>query len=518
MPGIEVRSESRKWALLIGIDQYENATPLRFARADVKALARVLEETCGFAPDRIKLLTDTAGAREHVTHTGIIGALEDMANVVQEGDTFLFYFAGHGITRDGQSYLLGVNADLTSTRRVQMTSVPMAVLRDALGAIPAGEKALILDACRNDPAAGRADAPNRLDRKMWDGFRDIVVAAASASPRVESTAAVLFACDVGQRSWEWVEKGHSVFNHYLVESIEGAAGAPAGDIEFSAVASYVQARLDEWSRQNRERAQRAIYESKGAARLVLGRRELGPARPGGPGTRLSVELSFWNAIASLGDAELFREYLRRYPNGEFTVIAEARLRVPAPVVPQPPPPQPPPPQPLPPQPPLPQPPLPQPPLPQPPLPQPPLPQPPLPQPPPPHLTTLRMATLRQRAVAYFIDLLVGISLAMLFASAADQDDADAVASIVFCVYFLILNSILECRWRHASLGKITMKLTILSVAGGGLKFRQALGRNVVKLLLMLFLGGVLLFWRPKPGRNLPDVLAGTMVIRYGKES
>ena len=38
--GVEVRPETRKWALLIGVDRYENATPLRFARADVKELAR----------------------------------------------------------------------------------------------------------------------------------------------------------------------------------------------------------------------------------------------------------------------------------------------------------------------------------------------------------------------------------------------------------------------------------------------------------------------------------------------
>lgn len=319
--------ESRKWALLIGIDYYDRATPLRFARADARAMASSLEETCGFSRERIRLLVDGAGAQEDVSHTGIIGALETMAALVQPEDTFLFYFAGHGITRDDQSYLLGANADLSSSRRVQMTSVPMPVLRDAIAAIPAREKVLILDACRNDPAAGRADSPNRLDQKMWDGFRDIVVASAAHST-VEPTAAVLFACDVGQRSWEWSEKGHSVFNYYLVESF-GKAAEANGDIEFTGVASYVQRQMEEWTRRNRERPQRPIYEAKGGARLLLGKRPPGGARPGeNSSTSIAVELAFWNAIANRGTPELYREYLNRYPQGQFSVIARAWLNTP----------------------------------------------------------------------------------------------------------------------------------------------------------------------------------------------
>jgi len=328
--------ESRKWALLIGIDDYERATPLRFARADVRALAHSLEETCGFASGRIQLLDDGIRSREDVTHTGIIGALENLAGQVHEEDTFLFYFAGHGITRDRESYLLAVNTDVSSTRRVQMTSVPIAVLRDAIGGIPAREKILILDACRNDPAPGRSDAPNHLDRKMWDGFRDILVSSA-VRPRVEPTAAVLFACDVGQRSWEWPEKGHSVFNHFLVESF-GAAAEPGGEIEFTGVASYVQRQMENWTRQNLERPQRPIYESKGSARLVLGKRAPASFRVHDAGSSIAVEVAFWNGIANLGNPDLYREYLRRFPDGQFSMIAKARLTPPVADVPKPPPP------------------------------------------------------------------------------------------------------------------------------------------------------------------------------------
>lgn len=39
----------------------------------------------------------------------------------------------------------------------------------------------------------------------------------------------------------------------------------------------------------------------------------------------SVELAYWQSIADSGDPALYREYLRRYPNGEFADLARARI-------------------------------------------------------------------------------------------------------------------------------------------------------------------------------------------------
>jgi hypothetical protein len=39
----------------------------------------------------------------------------------------------------------------------------------------------------------------------------------------------------------------------------------------------------------------------------------------------AIELAFWESIAATDDAKLFRAYLTKYPDGEFAVIAEARI-------------------------------------------------------------------------------------------------------------------------------------------------------------------------------------------------
>jgi adenylate cyclase len=39
----------------------------------------------------------------------------------------------------------------------------------------------------------------------------------------------------------------------------------------------------------------------------------------------AVELAFWEAIAESEDAKLYEAYLEKYPEGEFAIIATARL-------------------------------------------------------------------------------------------------------------------------------------------------------------------------------------------------
>jgi uncharacterized caspase-like protein len=207
---------SRKWALLVGIDHYERAAPLHFARADVRGFADVLRQVYGFPAGHVSELVDGPHSRDDATSSGIIAAFEAMAGKVKEEDTFLFYFAGHGIVRDAESYLLGIDADLSSRRQLQLTSVPVFFLRESLRRIPARHKIVIVDACRNDPVPGRGGQANLLRQAMRDCFQDIIGGprvAAAASP---AAAMLLFACDVGQRAWEWEEKGHSVFAYYLI--------------------------------------------------------------------------------------------------------------------------------------------------------------------------------------------------------------------------------------------------------------------------------------------------------------
>jgi len=54
----------------------------------------------------------------------------------------------------------------------------------------------------------------------------------------------------------------------------------------------------------------------------------GPRPPPAPDTSLQVELAFWNSIRDSGVGELFEEYLKKFPQGQFVAIARARIKEP----------------------------------------------------------------------------------------------------------------------------------------------------------------------------------------------
>ena len=85
------------WALIIGVNQYQNASPLRFARNDAEAVAQALSEKFGFPKSNIRLLTAGQAIKDNIW-----GAYLDFAKSnIGADDRLLVFFAGHGLTKTG---------------------------------------------------------------------------------------------------------------------------------------------------------------------------------------------------------------------------------------------------------------------------------------------------------------------------------------------------------------------------------------------------------------------------------
>ncbi|NNF58088.1 MAG: hypothetical protein HKN04_07580 [Rhodothermaceae bacterium] len=87
-------SSGRKWALLIGINEYPHFTTFEQLAGcvnDMTLLAGLLRDRFGFPDEQVKLLTNS-----EATHDGILGAMEALAEQVGESDIVVFGFAGHG--------------------------------------------------------------------------------------------------------------------------------------------------------------------------------------------------------------------------------------------------------------------------------------------------------------------------------------------------------------------------------------------------------------------------------------
>ena len=74
-----------------------------------------------------------------------------LAGKMQEHDTVLFYYAGHGVAIEGENYLLPVNAGITDSVDVKYKSLNLSYVLDKLDRGSSGITMVVLDACRNNP-------------------------------------------------------------------------------------------------------------------------------------------------------------------------------------------------------------------------------------------------------------------------------------------------------------------------------------------------------------------------------
>ncbi|MDX1674661.1 MAG: caspase family protein [Longimicrobiales bacterium] len=91
------RTAPARWAVVVGISDYthfgdEIGGDLPGAANDARAMADVLVNKWGFAPDRVKLVLDGDATRDRIERE----LTEWLPSVARSGDLVWFYFAGHG--------------------------------------------------------------------------------------------------------------------------------------------------------------------------------------------------------------------------------------------------------------------------------------------------------------------------------------------------------------------------------------------------------------------------------------
>jgi len=144
-------------ALIVTAETYANVGPLKNPRNDGLALAELLREL-GFS---VSMTSDA----ELSTMRRALSRLKDDA---AEADDVLIFFAGHGVSVDGQSRLLPTDADLGSRSALMDTSLTIV---DALAVVGSARRLgmVFSDACRNDPFLSVSADGSRSVRVLSDG-------------------------------------------------------------------------------------------------------------------------------------------------------------------------------------------------------------------------------------------------------------------------------------------------------------------------------------------------------------
>ncbi len=134
-----VVNTGKTYFLGIGIDQYQAWPRLRNAVRDVQAVREVLINDFGLQTENAYSLYDGEASR-----SGVIQALEDMADRVTNSDSLLVYYAGHGHLNDRKrGYWVPANAPKDDISYY----IPNSTIRDYLRDINSLHTLLISDAC-----------------------------------------------------------------------------------------------------------------------------------------------------------------------------------------------------------------------------------------------------------------------------------------------------------------------------------------------------------------------------------
>lgn len=308
---------SKRFALVIGVDEYADSQINKLAGAanDAKAIVEALVQYAGFPREQVKLLTSDQPIERRPTRNKILRWLSNMRGAVPKDGLLLIAFAGHGIERGDQAYLLPSDAELSGdVSLLEESSINVDDMRKRIIDTGVGQVVMILDACRNDPAAGRGDADNRLTTRFTRAFN---FEERNSEVRAFAT---LYATAVGYRAYEYKEKKQGYFTWALVEALKGAAANEKGEVTLSGLLNYLQDQVPKRITLDLGpgKVQKPYADIQGykASDLVLAK--LAVAENVAIVDKAAAERGAWEIAQAKNNPAAFREYLSKYPGGMFT--------------------------------------------------------------------------------------------------------------------------------------------------------------------------------------------------------
>ena len=323
---------TKRYALLIGVDQYADTqiTTLGGASNDAKTLANALIQYAGFPSEQVTLLASDQPAERQPTRGNILRRLSNMAAVIPSDGLLLISFAGHGIERGGQAFLLPADSQVSNdVDLLEQTAINVSQIKDRIRRIGVKQVIMIIDACRNDPV-GRANADNPLTTAYTRGFNF------DLRNREVQAFATLYATEVGHRAYEYKEKKQGYFTWMLVEALRGGAANEKGEVTLATLVKYLQERVPKRVLQDlgpgKDQKPFAVVEGYRADELVISTRDpkaMGSqayvpdmnTQTSAPGRDTPIELNSKESNSSLagttwtGTSPEVGEYTMKFLNG-----------------------------------------------------------------------------------------------------------------------------------------------------------------------------------------------------------
>ncbi len=218
---VDVFSGNENYAVIIGVNKYDEIGNLNYAVEDAMRLTRFFEEQ-GY---NVKTLTNFGATKNRV--------LKHLRNVAEiagnpggtEGNV-VFAFSGHGFRHKGQNYLATPE---TNPSDISGTALSLKEVSGMLEQAEVRQRVLFIDACRNDPSKGRVSKSRTF----------------TADKSAEGLA-ILYSTRADRLSWEDNKLQQGVFSHFLIKGLKGGAAAGDGYVSFDRLQRYVANRVKKY--------------------------------------------------------------------------------------------------------------------------------------------------------------------------------------------------------------------------------------------------------------------------------
>jgi hypothetical protein len=277
-----------RMALVIGNSRYRD-TPLRNPANDANAIAAQLKE---FKFD-VSLQVD-ARRQEMVEAIGAYGA-----SLAKSKAIGLFYYAGHGAQLAWRNYLIPVDAALNTAEELLAQAIDMNALLDDLIRARNPMNVIILDACRDNPFGSQMVLAQR-GLSQLDAPVGTLLAYATAPGNVAADG-------TGE---------NGLYTGFLLKEMQ------ARDAKIEDVFKRVRLNVRRLSKGQQIPWESTSLEQDFYFYPAAAARKLSPEEQE---KQFEEELEIWQRIRATTDPAPLEDYLRRFPSGKFSELAQFRL-------------------------------------------------------------------------------------------------------------------------------------------------------------------------------------------------
>lgn len=294
----------RRVALVIGNNDYQSVPKLEKAVNDAQAVGRELGKI-GFEV----IYLPNAGRKK------MNQAVNEFAQRIAGGGIGVFFFAGHGLQINNQNFLLPVDIDMPKDPNdIDDQAISLVRVQDKLADAKAKFSLLVIDACRDNPL------PKKAGRSL-SGMPGL------AQPSSPTGQIVLFSAGANQQALDKLSETDSNPNGLFTREFLPMISTPG--LSAADALKKVRTSVTSKARSVGHDQNPALYDqTDGDFYFIAGApQQLASAAPAtGPAVSQSaIELEFWSSIKNSTDPEDFKEYLGRYPSGQFASIAQRRV-------------------------------------------------------------------------------------------------------------------------------------------------------------------------------------------------